>query len=295
MTEARIPVDLLNPGQVFACLGFMEAAEIILKTRCEASFDYVGIETDTTFSLCADSDRDPIASVIEFLAQASAYAVVPTGSSLSTKQWNVTMVSSLDLIFPSAEPLMPAKLPVELDADGIGLPIEHWAEGAASGRDNVKFWAGSGGYPGAALARDVIALVGELSPADRSLAIREPFSIAKPMSSKFRFDWRRDYVPLDAGFSLNNLKHISTIGYPIVEVMAAIGLQNARPIRIDKLNYKYGVWSGRLPSILARAVLGTAPIGFPMRTFHMYLGWPGKEGQARCIINAQEEFEHDRR
>ena len=25
MAEASIPVDLLNPGQVFACLGFLEA------------------------------------------------------------------------------------------------------------------------------------------------------------------------------------------------------------------------------------------------------------------------------
>ena len=30
MSEAFIPVDLYNPGQVFACLGFMEAADILL-------------------------------------------------------------------------------------------------------------------------------------------------------------------------------------------------------------------------------------------------------------------------
>ena len=30
MAEADIPVDLLNPGQVFACLGFVEAAEVLL-------------------------------------------------------------------------------------------------------------------------------------------------------------------------------------------------------------------------------------------------------------------------
>jgi hypothetical protein len=33
MAEASIPVDLLNPGQVFACLGFMEAAEPALARR----------------------------------------------------------------------------------------------------------------------------------------------------------------------------------------------------------------------------------------------------------------------
>lgn len=30
MTEASIPVDLLNPGQVFACIGFLEAADVLL-------------------------------------------------------------------------------------------------------------------------------------------------------------------------------------------------------------------------------------------------------------------------
>ena len=31
MADASIPVDLFNPGQVFACLGFMEAAELLLE------------------------------------------------------------------------------------------------------------------------------------------------------------------------------------------------------------------------------------------------------------------------
>ena len=30
MANSQIPVDLTNPGQVFACLGFLEAADILL-------------------------------------------------------------------------------------------------------------------------------------------------------------------------------------------------------------------------------------------------------------------------
>ena len=30
MAVTDIPVDLLNPGQVFACLGFLEAADTLL-------------------------------------------------------------------------------------------------------------------------------------------------------------------------------------------------------------------------------------------------------------------------
>ncbi len=29
MAESSIPVDLFNPGQVFACLGFLEAADVL--------------------------------------------------------------------------------------------------------------------------------------------------------------------------------------------------------------------------------------------------------------------------
>ncbi|MHB8181703.1 MAG: type I-G CRISPR-associated protein Cas8g2 [Acidithiobacillus ferrivorans] len=290
MTESQIPVDLLNPGQVFACLGFMEAAEILFNTKCEASFNYESGSTAATFSLYLDRDENLISTVIDFLCEAEVYAVLPNKSSLSTYSWNVPMTSPGGMTFPSPEPPKPAKLPARLQAGEHVVNIEHWAEGAPSGRDNMKFWAGSGGYPGAALARDAIKLIHGLSLEEQVLAKRDPFSIAKPMPSAFRFDWRRDYIPLDTGFSLNKLKSISATGYPIVELMAAIGLQNARPKRINKLSYVYSVSSGRLPSSLIRATLGTPKIGFSTRTFHMHLGWPGKIGQARCIINAQEEF-----
>jgi CRISPR-associated protein Csx14 len=83
------------------------------------------------------------------------------------------------------------------------------------------------------------------------------------------------------------------VGYPFVELLAAIGLQNARPARLDPLNklvYRYGVSNAALPTVFARAVLGGESLGFPVRSFQMRLGWPGQEGQARCIIDAQEQL-----
>jgi CRISPR-associated protein Csb3 len=50
MAEASIPVDLINPGQVFACLGLMEAAEILCGP-CEGRFDYRGSESAAHFAL----------------------------------------------------------------------------------------------------------------------------------------------------------------------------------------------------------------------------------------------------
>jgi CRISPR-associated protein Csx14 len=122
-----------------------------------------------------------------------------------------------------------------------------------------------------------------------------------PQSSSFRFDWRRDYIPIDAGFSLNaHAGRIEAVGYPLVELLAAVGLANARPRRPNrrnKLEYVYGVvgtdsssalW---LPLPVLRAAMGSTALPFATRRFRMQLGWPGKEGQARAITTVTEEID----
>ena len=168
--------------------------------------------------------------------------------------------------------------------------LDYW--GDTTQRDNVKFWAGSGGYPGAALVRDALSLV-EGRIVDHA---SDPFALTAEQTSSFRFDWRRDYVPIDAGFSPNVHGNVVMQGYPLVELLAAIGLSHARPFRYDKLHYSYGVIGAEEstvhPAIFVRAALGArrAPIpGIPFRLFRMNLKWPGQENQARCITNVIEE------
>ncbi|MCB1743479.1 MAG: type I-U CRISPR-associated protein Cas8c [Gammaproteobacteria bacterium] len=298
MAEARIPVVLRNPGQVFACLGLMEAAERILDAHCEGAFEYEGGDTQARFALWIPGDDDPVNTVVRFLAEAEVIAIAPRGSSLATEKWKVASERRADddPRFSVPEMGTPAAMPIVLRNEGVEVPIDHWADGGGTGRDNVKFWAGSGGYPGAGLARDALTLVSALGANALADACRDPFDVAAPMSSSFRFDWRRDYIPLDVGFSLNDHSTMTPVGYPLVEILAAIGMQHARPSRIsprDKLAYRYGVSSARLPTVFARAVLGCQGLGFPIRTFRMRLGWPGQENQARCIIDAEEEFDHD--
>jgi CRISPR-associated protein Csx14 len=292
MAEATIPVDLRNPGQVFACLGLMEAAEVILGPS-EGEFGYGAAESVTRFTLAAPGDADPVDAVVRFLAKACAVALAPNGSTLSVQKWRLPTETSPGRVFPAPIPDSPATLPVRLRAEGHELPIEHWLDGDHLGRDNVKFWAGAGGYPGAALANDALLCLSDLGDNRLGAVGQDPFAFSAPMSSSFRFDWRRDYIPLDVGFSPNSQGGMSMVGFPLVELLAAIGLQYARPARPerkDKLTYRYGVSNVRLPTVLARAVLGGQGLGFPLRLFRMRLGWPGQEGQARCIIDAQEEF-----
>lgn len=289
MAEASIPVDLLNPGQVFASIGFAEAADVLL-SDAEGCFDWSNRDA-VRFRLRASGDENPIERVLHFLSQATVIAEAPHGST-NIAAWNKSWGDKPDELpqgapYSSPDPESPATLVTVLRTPEGKLRIDHWADTV---RDNVKFWAGAGGYPGAALTRDALKLVSGGVVA----SVNDPFALAMPQSSSFRLDWRRDYVPIDAGFSLNaHGGAVQAVGYPLVELLGAIGLTHARPRRLAKLEYRYGVigtsrdvvW---LPLSFLRAALGVSPTPFEMRRFCMSLSWPGKEGQARAITQVTE-------
>ena len=293
MAESTIPVDLLNPGQVFACLGIMEAADILLGDS-SAAFDWSG-DGNTTFRVAAAGTEPPVERVLRFLEDAEVVARVPARSP-NPDTWKPSWgdppeVDEPGNPFPFPDPGSPATLPAVLrDAAGNEVGLEYW--GDATRRDNVKFWAGSAGKPGAAIARDTLRLV----RGNVRQHATDPFAMSGAQTNSFRFDWRRDYVPVQDGFSPNkHKKNMRMVGFPLVEVLAAVGMTHARPSRRTKLEYRYGVLGHRdgvlLVPLFHRAALGTSiPLpGRPFRRFVMHLDWPGKEGQARCITQVMEE------
>ena len=292
MAGSTIPVDLLNPGQVFACLGIMEAADILLGDA-SAAFDWRG-DGKTTFRLAAAGTEPPVERVLRFLADAEVVARVPARSP-NLDAWKPSWgdppeVDESGYPFPFPDPGSPATLPAVLrDATGNEVVLEYW--GDATRRDNVKFWAGSAGYPGAAITRNALRLV----RGNVRQHAKDPFAMSGAQTNSFRFDWRRDYVPVQDGFSPNEHKNIRMVGFPLVEVLAAVGMTHARPSRRTKLEYRYGVLGHNDGALLAplfhRAALGASiPVpGRPFRRFVMHLDWPGKEGQARCITQVMEE------
>ena len=293
MAEARIPVDLLNPGQVFACLGLLEASDLLLGDA-RGCFDWSN-ESDVRFVLRCSAEQCPVRETIRFLCNAEVTAIAPQGTGLSTEGWGVVTrpLASEDRTFPFPLPSSPATLPALLSHSGKVIPIAYWGEDSArTGLDNAKFWAGAGGYPGAALAEDALELIKQ-QPEEALLP--DPLNLSARQSSSFRFDWRRDYIPLDIGFSLNAHPgdRFSTVGYPLVEILAAIGLTNARPKRVSKLEYFYGVIAidpveNGLDPVLIRAALGTCQLPYAQRFFRMRLDWPGQENQARCVTTVEE-------
>src|SRR5690606_16524478 len=195
MAEASIPVDLFNPGQVFACIGFAEAADVLLG-NAEGCFDWSSSDAPR-FHLRASGDDSPIAAVLNFLAQATVIPEAPPGSA-NVAAWKKSWGEAPEELpagapYPSPDPDSPATLVAAMSTPDGRLRIDDWADTV---RDNSKFWPGSGGYPGAALTRDALELVRDSAVASAN----DPFAVAALQSSSFRLDWRRDYIPIDAGF-----------------------------------------------------------------------------------------------
>ena len=320
MAEASIPVDLFNPGQMFACLGFLEAADVLLGDA-EGRFDWSN-EESVTFALFASGERNPFETVLEFLAGAEPKQYGPVGyadpppkkgkdddeDDESADDDNVdeaAIATALDLT-----PTFPAK-----EGDRMALPIRfgggnqptvelgHWDDG--SSRDSFKLYAGNRSADGIARAmlkgvrkkvtrkQTATGQLGDLKTkgimqlweTERISLIEAPFDVLTPMGGSFNFDPRGTWTAIDAGYSPNKHKHAIQAS-PVVEFLAAWGLEHARPVEFGVRQVRYAVWGASLPSMLARAALAGCVTTVPLRCFHFKLDLSGKN---KVVTFAKEE------
>jgi CRISPR-associated protein Csx14 len=310
MVQASIPVDLFNPGQVFACLGFLEAADVLLGDA-EGGFDWSD-EADVRFELCADGDENPFEVVLDFLAGAKILRYAPVGYTepLSKKGTSADAVeskgaaSSSDLRFSESYPDRKGDrmaLPVRLEfGKGRAIEFGHWADG--SSRNIFKLYSGNRSAHDIVCAMlsgtrekprkkqsagDIKALgIAALLEEKRDDLIAQPFDVLTFMGGSFNFDPRGAWTGLDAGYSPNEHKDHGVAASPIVELLAALGLEHARPDEYRPRQVCYGVWSRRLPPMLARPVLAGAIAAVPVRKFHFKLDLSGKN---KVVTFSQEE------
>jgi CRISPR-associated protein Csb3 len=270
MAEASIPVDLLNPGQVFACLGFLEAADA-LYGDAEGGFDWSD-EADVRFALRAAGDENPFAVVLDFVAEAEIR---------SDETKNPSDCETFPC--PRAEP---KALPIRLrSSSGAELGLSHWTDG--SSRDKFKLYLGN--RSAAKIAADMAKGgdrnrgISALWKEERGNLLERPFDVVTPMGGCFNFDARKGWRRIDVGYSPDDQKH-GVLASPVVELLAALGLEHARPSR-EGDRVRYGVWCGLLAPILARAALGAVRVGVLLREFEFELP---KEVRQRYITFAQE-------
>lgn len=329
-TTASIPVDLKSPGQVLACMGFLEAAEVLLGD-VEAHFDWS--EAQATFVLRADGDKNPFVVALEFLSKAKISELTPIGyveggaadgddygeedatpsepedgdesddDDPGEVQGRVTTPA-----FPSGEGDRNA-LPVQLVDNGRRLTVSHWADG--SSRDAFKLYSGNRSakrittqmLQGVRAKPKKNQSIGDLKnrglqqlwQEQREALLKAPFDVVTPMGGSFNFDPRGAWTAIDAGYSPNTQKD-GVAASPVVEILAAIGLEHTRPevvVTVDPVLRKtlygkgtYSVWGLPFPPMLARAVLVGAELYVPKREFSFDLRASGKN---KITIFAQEE------
>jgi CRISPR-associated protein Csx14 len=311
MAQAAIPVDLFNPGQVFACLGFLEAAEALLGDA-EAGFDWLD-ETYVKFRLTAAADGNPVGAVLEFLATAKPRRWGPIGyADPSPKKGKVRIEpddknseeSEKDLTLGSEDNsagLEPSETFPAATADRMSLPVRlvggnrplieltHWTDG--SSRGSFKLYSGNRSGERIATAmllgtRDIPRSnqrigdiktkgIAQLWEEQREALIERPFHVLTPMGGSFNFDPRGAWTAIDAGYSPNDQKH-QVAASPVVEFLAAWGLEHARPEEFDTRRARYAVWGSALPPMLARAALCGGLTTVPLKRFHFELDMSGK-------------------
>lgn len=322
-TPASIPVDLKSPGQVLACMGFLEAAEVLLG-GVEAQFDWSARQA--TFVLRADGDKNPFEVVLEFLSNAKISELTPIGyveggaadddddgdedatpgepeGSVESDDENDDDPGEVQgrvvtPAFPSGEGDRNA-LPIQLVDDGRRLTVSHWADG--SSRDDFKLYSGNRSayriatqmLQGVCAKPKKSQSIGEvrnrglqqLWQGQREAMLKAPFDVVTPMGGSFNFDPRGAWTAIDAGYSPNTQKD-GIAASPVVEILAAIGLEHARPDQYESRKVRYAIWGHPLPPMLGRAALAGADLKLPMRRFQFELDLSGKN---KVTTFAQEE------
>jgi len=287
MARAEIPVDLFNPGQVFACLGFLEAADLLVG---DALGGFAWWDSRDCFRICARGDEDPVAVVLDFIKTAE---VKWLSHRQDVKERDGGDTEIREGIAASAEPRA-ADLPGLLRGRRNGRTVEigfgFWADG--SSRFATTFKKSTNGASSYVRFRNGLEAMKQW---DTKSVLADPFNRDARTESLFRLDPRGSVDPIHGGFSPDTLRKgegggldVRVATYPICELLAILGLENARPERLDATRCAYCVWDRLLPPPLARAAIAGA-LGFVRRRRFVVEHEEVKKGGDRKMTNVTEE------
>jgi CRISPR-associated protein Csx14 len=296
MAEHTIPVDLFNPGQVLGCLGFLEAADVLCG-EAEGGFDWRN-EGNVRFVLRAEGEGNPFEVVLRFLAEAEVEVVCPAGV---RGPWHVgaraseTFPAHLKELLKSdpKKGYTDSALPIAIAGGGKLVPVTNWLEG--DGRDVLKLFAGK--QIGSQLASNMLkgdtkkpGTVGHrhLFPRIRDAGYVDPFGEVGPVGGRFGYDARGAWDAIRIGTSLDKLGVAVSVS-PCVEILAATGLEHARPVFPSTYEIQYAAWGAILPLALARIALTEHATFLPRRQRRSFRAHLGDDQQYKKCFPAQEE------
>lgn len=296
MAQASIPVDLLNPGQVFACIGFLEAADVLLGDA-EGGFDWSD-RANVQFSLRAAGEENPFGIVLTFLAEAEVVVITPDGiegpwpPGSQAAQTFPAPIKSLKK--SNGKDLTASSLPIQLQSGEKTIPVSHWLDG--DGRETLKLFAGQQvgakltanmlfGDPGKAVSKGFKEIYSDI----RNLKLEDPFSAVCAVGGRFGFDARGGWDAIRAGTSLDQQGVLVQVA-PHVEVLAAVGLEHTRPNSLSAYQISYGAWAIMLPISLCRVALFSPGSFLPTGEYRLFQTHLGDDKQYKKIFFAEEEL-----
>lgn len=296
MAEARIPVDLTNPGQVFACLGFLEAVDVLIG-GAEGGFDWSD-EADVRFVLRADSEEIPVKAVLRFLAEAEVIVLAPArvdGPWPDGAQVQQTFPAPPKALETSdGKAFTASALPIKLQAEDNTLTVSNWLE-ANDSREPFKLFAGQ--QVAATLARNMLE-GDEKKKGTKGLRdlktdfeeddFKNPFGITCAVGGRFGFDSRGAWDARRIGTSLDEQGVFVDVS-PHVELLSAIGLEHTRPEFLSTYQIRYGVWDMVLPLTLCRVMLANPAELLPKPHYRMFRTHLGDDQQYKKVFSANME------
>jgi CRISPR-associated protein Csx14 len=122
----------------------------------------------------------------------------------------------------------------------------------------------------------MLAGIAQLWKSRRADVLRSPLDSLIPMGgSSFKFDARKAWTGIDAGYSPDEQKH-AVAASPVLEILAALGFEHARAHELESDEVRYGAWLDLVPPVLARPALAGVRLGIPLRVFRFAFARPGK-------------------
>ena len=229
MSELRVRMDPLNPGQFFACCGLFELIDM----------DEPGVLA--SFRLDAGRPR-----VAEFILECSVRL-----------EELLTPLKSAQPDFPD-EMIEASIRPATIPYGGRQIVLDWWLNEFRDKAVNLKCWAGQ------VTTRNLFC--GLLPLVDAGASVDDIFERAHMSKAKFGLDPRSAWSALNFGFSPNE-HDADAATFASVEILAAIGLQGFRPDAARREGVPYAVWQEPLPAVVARQAFRAPWPGLPHRSF----------------------------
>ena len=277
MSEAtiKIPVDLTNPGQFFACCGLLELADRLWsETEVAAWFE----RNAFLLSIEGDRGKQPFSTILSSVASSAV------GNTMSSVQADrLEQLSTMSKQDRNDSPgLEDEKKALESlrreEPIVLGSPIcltIDWFRDDAAGGSRFKTWAGQ---------QSVLDITSAMKDGIQSAGVEcesTMWNSARGIGLPFNFDsdLGSQGSARDVGFSFDALAsseatRIEGACRPALELLSFVGLQRFRPRQFPRQNrFVYAAWHTPLPITVASAVAcGAVNLGSEsLYQFHLLL------------------------